>query len=130
MSFASDLNQFRLKVQEQSNEFIQGIEIALFSAVIQDSPVDTGRFRGNWQYSTGAPAAGITGNTDPSGGQTINAMASFVQGLQGGRITFLVNNLPYAVPLEYGYSQQAPQGMVRRNVARFQALIQEESAKQ
>lgn len=41
----------------------------------------------------------------------------------------LTNNLPYAERLEYGWSNQAPQGMVRVNVARFNTLLEEEAAK-
>ena len=41
----------------------------------------------------------------------------------------LTNNLPYAQRLEYGWSQQAPQGFVRVNVSRFQQLINEEANK-
>jgi hypothetical protein len=36
-----------------------------------------------------------------------------------------VNNLPYAVPLEYGHSKQAPGGMVRITLARFQQIVDE-----
>jgi hypothetical protein len=53
----------------------------------------------------------------------------------------LANNLPYANVIEYGgyqgdgpntvggFSKQAPQGVVRVNVLRFQQLIDEEAAK-
>lgn len=40
-------------------------------------------------------------------------MTAGVQPLKLGDTAYLVNNLPYAVPLEYGHSSQAPAGMVR-----------------
>ena len=129
MSFTSDLKKFQVKLSEANDELIQGVEIALFSAVIMDSPVDTGRFRANWQPSINNPDAGLLAEHDPSGQATIGKITTYVQGLSGGRITYLTNNLPYAQRLEYGYSGQAPQGMVRRNAARFQQLVDEQAKK-
>jgi len=53
-------------------------------------------------------------------------MATKVGG--AGMVTYLSNNLPYAYGLEfgtnsYGYSKQAPEGMVRINVARWQQIV-------
>ena len=129
MSFARDLKDFELKFSGATNDFVQGVEISLFSAVIKDSPVDTGRFRGNWQTSTSSPATGVTINVSPSGSSAISAMTSLVQSLNDGRVTFLTNNLPYAERLEYGYSKQAPGGMVRKNVARFQSIVNDQIGK-
>ncbi len=36
-----------------------------------------------------------------------------------------MNNLPYAIALEYGHSDQAPGGMVRITQARFQQIVEE-----
>ncbi|WP_256203847.1 MULTISPECIES: hypothetical protein [unclassified Pseudomonas] len=36
-----------------------------------------------------------------------------------------MNNLPYAIPLEYGHSTQAPAGMVRVTLANFQHIVDE-----
>jgi len=40
-----------------------------------------------------------------------------------GQTVYLLNNLPYSVPLEYGHSKKAPQGMVRMTLARFQQIV-------
>ena len=42
-----------------------------------------------------------------------------------GAFAYIINNLPYAIPLEFGHSTQAPGGMVRVTVARFQQIVQE-----
>lgn len=130
MSFTSDLKKFQVKFSESNDDLIQGVEIALFSAVIMDSPVDTGRLVGNWQATTNNAATGTLENNDPGRQETIGQMTAFVETLSGGRITYFTNNLPYAVPIEYGHSKgKAPQGMVRRNAARFQQLVNEELKK-
>jgi hypothetical protein len=129
VSFEGDLKDFELKFDKASDDFIQGVEVSLFNAVILDSPVKIGLFMGNWQTSVANPAVGVTSQLDPSGSATIARMQSFVKALKGGRITFLANNLPYAQRLEYGYSRKAPGGMVRKNVIRFQRIVDEQAGK-
>ncbi|MBC2659951.1 hypothetical protein H7A76_31365 [Pseudomonas sp. MSSRFD41] len=84
-----------------------------------------GRFRGNWQFSVDAPADGVLDQVDPSGNVTIAVLRTQVQSLTAGQTAYIVNNLPYAVPLEYGHSKQAPGGMVRITLARFQQIVDE-----
>lgn len=129
MSFASDLRRFRARVEGAHNDLVRAVEIELFRGVIMDSPVDTGRFLGNWQTSITTPAAAVLDTLDPSGSATVGAMTAFVSTLEGGRVTYLANNLPYAERLEYGWSKKAPQGMVRRNMARVQRNVQAQAAR-
>ena len=84
-----------------------------------------GRFRGNWQFSIDTPADGVLDQIDPSGNVSIAVLRTQVQSLTIGQTAYLVNNLPYAVPLEYGHSKQAPGGMVRITLARFQQIVDE-----
>lgn len=84
-----------------------------------------GRFRGNWQFSIGAPAEGELDQVDPAGGVTLAKLRLLVEQLTIGQTAYIVNNLPYAVPIEYGHSKQAPGGMVRITLARFQQIVDE-----
>jgi len=84
-----------------------------------------GRFRGNWQFSIGTPAEGELDQVDPAGGVTLAKLRLQVEQLTIGQTAYIVNNLPYAVPLEYGHSKQAPGGMVRITLARFQQIVDE-----
>lgn len=84
-----------------------------------------GRFRGNWQFSIDTPADGTLDQVDPSGGVTLAKLRLQVGQLTAGQTAYIVNNLPYAVPLEYGHSKQAPGGMVRITLARFQQIVDE-----
>jgi hypothetical protein len=84
-----------------------------------------GRFRGNWQFSIGAPAEGELDQVDPAGSVTLAKLRLQVEQLTIGQTAYIVNNLPYAVPLEYGHSKQAPGGMVRITLARFQQIVDE-----
>jgi hypothetical protein len=94
----------------------------LFNAVQLRSPVDTGRFRGNWQVSVGLPAVGTVGADDPSG-TIANAEAMKALSIPLGSVAYFTNNLPYARRLEYGWSKQAPAGMVRLSVGEFSRAV-------
>lgn len=129
MSFALDVSKFVEKAKKNPEKVMRQVSIKLFSAIIKASPVDTGRFRMNWMASGGTPASGITDSTDKSGNTATGNATSFVLKSADWHEFTLTNNLPYAQRLEYGWSQQAPAGMVRTNVSRFQQLINEEANK-
>jgi len=82
-----------------------------------------GRFRSNWQLSTGVPAVGEIEDIE-SAGETLDRIIAAAGDLSAGEVAFIVNNLPYAIPLEYGHSTQAPAGMVRVTVADFQRIVE------
>lgn len=83
-----------------------------------------GRFRSNWQLTTGSPAAGEIEDIE-SAGETLDRLLLAAGDLSAGEVAYIVNNLPYAIPLEYGHSSQAPGGMVRVTVADFQRIVEE-----
>lgn len=85
-----------------------------------------GRFRANWQVTFNAPAVGEIDGVDPRGSETISKGAAVLQTFHSeyGSI-WLMNNVPYAIPLEYYHSSQAPQGMVRITVTEFQIFVNE-----
>lgn len=116
MSFASDLEDIADKMMTDVDEVRQAVAIELFGAVINDTPVDTGRAQGNWQTTMAAPAQGDT----PQTGSTVamQQVRSVVAKSSLEDDVYLTNNLPYIEALEYGHSKlQAPAGMVRKNMA-------------
>lgn len=82
-----------------------------------------GRFKGNWTVTIGSPSVGETGRIDPSGNETRIAGNVAAGYAKAGDVIYIMNNVPYAQRLEYGWSKQAPAGMVRVTVARFQAIV-------
>jgi hypothetical protein len=82
-----------------------------------------GRFKGNWQVSVNRQPVGETGRIDPDGSETLSAGAAVANGVKAGDVIYLQNNVPYAIALEYGWSKQAPGGMVRITITRFQQLV-------
>lgn len=141
-TFALDVRAFVEKTKKNNETVMRQVSLKLFSAIIKASPVDTGRFRMNWQAASGGnTAVGVKSGIDPSGSKAIYQMSSVVTRDPNWYEFTLANNLPYANVIEYGgypgdgpntvggFSKQAPQGVVRVNVLRFQQLIDEEAAK-
>lgn len=120
--FRSDFARFVAKAKGNADQVVRKVAIGLSTSVIMKSPVDTGRFRGNWFTGYSMPTE-ITNRTDISGGGSIAAATATALKLNMGDTFFLVNNLPYAQRLEYGYSQQAPAGMVRLTVTEFNDFV-------
>lgn len=112
--FALDLSRLVKKAKGQTETVVRKVMLEAFQRVVLKSPVDTGRFRGNWIVGLGSYSTSTTDATDPGGAATIRRITSDVMGARiDGRPIYLTNSLPYAHRLEYGYSAQAPSGMVR-----------------
>lgn len=127
--FTLDIQAFVAKAKKNPETVMRSVSLKLFSAIIKASPVDTGRFRGNWQTTGVTPATGLIAGVDPTGNKAVNSAATFITNAPGWDTFTLTNNLPYAERLEYGWSKQAPSGFVRVNIARFNSLLAEEAAK-
>ena len=149
MSFALDVKSFCDKAKKNPETVMRSVTLKLFSAIILASPVDTGRFRMNWQASGGLPASGELPGEDKSGNVATARAENFIEKATYWEEFTLTNNLPYAEVIEFGgystgfvgpkrqreqktvngYSKQAPQGVVRVNITRFNTLLEQEAAK-
>lgn len=126
--FVLDLTRIANKTKLSINAVVQKTTLYVFTSVIKKSPVDTGRFKANWLASANTYKLIILDTTDKSGITTINAASAVALSAKAGGIVYLVNNLPYAQRLEYGYSKQAPAGMVRITIMEYQQYINKASA--
>lgn len=124
-SFSAQLQQFAEQTKDQIDDIFRDIVIEIGSSVIRLTPVDTGRARANWQFSIDSPANASLDEYDKAGFNTIAKLVGEVQTLEAGQTAYIVNNLIYSIPLEYGHSRQAPTGMVRVTLARFQQIVSE-----
>lgn len=84
-----------------------------------------GRFRGNWMFSIGSPDTSTVDQADPSGSRSMARIVNGALEFNAGETAYITNSLPYAIPLEYGHSTQAPSGMVRITLANFQKIVEE-----
>lgn len=129
MTFSSDLRRIAKKTNRKLDDMVRFVAVESLDSVVRLSPVDTGRFRGNWQLTKNFPASGTLDVTDTSGRATVNKGKAVASSVDAGDSAYIVNNLPYAQRLENGWSQQAPQGMVKRTVRRLGRNIRKEAAR-
>lgn len=124
--------QFQIELDREFAEQMGGVHDAVawigleaIKRVVLKSPVNTGRFRGNWALSIGAIDTTTTETVDPSGGATIargQAAIAPYGATEGFPMVYIQNNLPYAEPLENGHSKQAPAGVVGLTVSELSAI--------
>ncbi len=85
-----------------------------------------GRFRANWQLGVDLKPEGTVNDVAPRGDDsTLNANLGKIPENAFGHTYWYVNNLPYAQPLENGWSTQAPAGMVGITLAEFDTIVSE-----
>jgi hypothetical protein len=121
--FGNQIARFEDDVKLKMKLAVKKISIEVFSRVVLKSPVDSGRFRGNWQLAVGAVPRGTLDLFDKTGIATISMADAKLMGVSAGDTVYLANNLPYARRLEEGYSTQAPQGMVALTVQEFAEIV-------
>lgn len=124
VSWESDWKKIEKKIDRTLDQGIRATLFEVSTAIIKDTPADTGRARGNWQASIGRGATGEVSVVDRRSGEA-KAIADVDQTVRVavGDLYYLTNNLPYIERLEYGWSKQAPGGMVRKNLQNFNRLL-------
>jgi hypothetical protein len=120
--FTLQLNKEIADTEEKIEDAISLIAMDSLRGVVMKSPVDTGRFRGNWIVSKNAANTTSSQVTDKNGGQTITKGSGVIDTFDMNTDSRIIiqNNLPYANRLENGWSKQAPNGMVALTVAEMQ----------
>ena len=112
------LDAIASKSIEKIEKVVQEVTYQMFFEIAIGSPVDTGLFRGNWRCSQGSYSDSTYAVLDKSA-TNATAEAGKASDFKIGGIIYYVNNLEYAMGLEYGNSRQAPAGMVRITAANF-----------
>lgn len=148
---AKDAKEFGLNVDKWAKKFnvatdqlVTAIALRAFENIVRRTPVGDpdlwqsgapkgyvgGTARNNWFLSIGQRDTTEKNAKPDSGGN--EAFASLTA-LAGGRdpkaVIWLNNNLPYIRRLEYGWSTQAPAGMVRVTLAEIQAFYKQDVEK-
>lgn len=129
MSFASDLRRFANLTSQKMETVVKSSLVRIGTSIVVKSPVDTGRFRGNWLAAYGTADTTVNMSVDPSGQSSLNRLKMSVNGLTFREYFYFTNSLPYAKGLEYGDSMQAPSGMVRVSVAAWENILADEIRK-
>lgn len=138
--FAADISRIVNLTQEKLKKFERGVVIGIGESLVERSPVGDptnwaastpvppgyvgGRFRANWQYGLGSAPSGDLPDIDATGEVSRQRIMSGVSSIaQAGNVHYVINNLPYAQALEDGWSNQAPEGMVKLTMIAAQTII-------
>ena len=121
----TNIEQFEIQIRRfedkelprRHSELVTQIANEVLEGVVKRTPVDTGFARNNWEVvasgqATGAPAYA---------GDPITRGRVALQNLRPFQDVDIVNGTDYIIPLEYGHSDQAPEGMVSVTISDIKA---------
>lgn len=128
LSLGGQIRDFAKLVGRRIDYVHRSIGMQLFTAIVYDTPVAEGIARGGWYTGVGFPAMGGPLRADPTGQKVIAEMQKIIMSAHYDDVLFFTNNVEYIIPLEYGWSRQSPEGMVRINVARMESIVKESVA--
>lgn len=121
-TFAAQLEAFAQKTRIRLDQVVRKVAFDLTSSIVQMTPVDTGLARSSW-FIGDTQTQDISASGSPNGAASLARAASFAATVKAGGTFYVFNNLPYIMALEYGHSKQAPAGMARITVARWQKIV-------
>lgn len=129
-SFSIDIERFAVAALESFELIFREVFIQCGTMIINLTPVDTGRMRGNYRFSvTRADTKVDEFEFDPEGEKKIAELIAMANTLDLGQKAIIANSLVYAIPLEYGHSQKAPRGMIRVTIENFEMIVKAAEAR-
>lgn len=136
--FALDIRRWVEKAKDNADKVVRATGQEVLTRVVMRTPVGNpdlwkrkapkgyvgGRLRANWFVSINEPSQQTRQSIDQGGQLTIAEGTSILSEASAGPPIYIMNNLPYAIPIEYGHSAiQSPAGMVRVTTVEFQAIV-------
>lgn len=136
MSFSRDVSKWTAKAKRQRDEVITLVFKRLGTLIVNRTPVGDrtlwqspapadyrpGSLVNNWFAGIGEPGSLSRRGHNVNGVDSLSQINAISKAAPG-KLAYIANPLPYARRVEYGWSTQAPQGMVRISVAEFQRII-------
>lgn len=118
--FKREFSALMDRIGKNIEEVPRKVFLEMGGAIVEKSPVLSGRFRANWNFAINSPNFGTTETTDKRGSSATKALESGVVSYKLGDTLYFTNSLPYSRRLEYdSWSKQAPSGMVRTTIVEF-----------
>ena len=99
-------------IKKNADKIVAQAAIAIVSNLVQETPEDTGRAKGNYFSTVGSPSSGevLSGFSESVGNSNITENT-----VLNGQSIYIVNNLPYIIRLDNGWSPKNS-GFVARSV--------------
>lgn len=132
LSFALQVDEFVKRAKLAPDIVVRKVALGIHRDIVLGTPVDTGRARASWGVGLNRYELVEADITDKSGTQTILRAAARLNTYRPGDSVWIGSGLPYMERLEFGgwngptakvtadgFSRQAPAGMVRIAIARW-----------
>jgi len=125
MGWAKDLQRIADKSAVDIEVLSVGVKVAIFSDVVFNTRVDTGRLKGNWQIQNNKYTPRTLTTFDKTKKVTMSANSSFKieRGSLPSSITYFTNNLPYAEAWEI------KDGMIAKAISKARQDVKEQARK-
>lgn len=117
MRTEAQLRAYIEKKQLKLEQHIRATAFKMNALIVQDTPVDEGTAKNNWQATLN------TASNDFLNAETPGRID--ISDFKLGDTIYFVNNLKYIRFLEYGGSDQAPSGMLRKNIKKMAKAFKE-----
>lgn len=127
MSFSNDLRKISKEIKKDLDSFYRSLCLSAGNSLIYLSPVKTGRFRNNWNFTLGKDDNSTNQGLDKSGTIALGRIRAKTRISKIGDVMYMSNNLPYAYRLETGWSEQrsADEGIVKKTARLFDDFIKD-----
>lgn len=122
-NFGRDIAKYAQRTGKKIAAVNMAIAMETLKGIVMDTPVDTGRLRGNWQTSAGTPIMTTIDREDKSGSAVMGEMAANINPMG---VTYMTNNLPYAKRRnDEGGAGGVNAGFVEKNFARVERNVKQ-----
>ena len=118
---ASQFDMIQRQILERQDKIFRGAFIQLTSMTVNNWPFKTGYSKASWIFATGAPSSQVATDFDKNS-NPLDSIKAEVSDFKIGQTGYMTNATPHAVPLEFGWSAQAPNGAVRKYAAQWQQI--------
>lgn len=136
MGLAEDVTAWAKRTKQKRSDVVTAVVIDLSTAIIDRIPIGDvslwkssppkgyrpGTMVNSWHSSIGPIGAMTVRSPNTTGAASLANLAA-VAPFAPGKIFNFATPVPYARRIEFGWSSQAPAGMVRLTTARFQQIV-------
>lgn len=142
MSFQTDFRKMMQRAADKMDKVVVHSAFKIYESIDNKTPVGDasqwahpdaapagytgGQLRANWNISFNSIDTSTSAQTDYS--SKLSEAAGELNRYRLGDSITITNSLPYAAAIEYGHSNQAPQGMVRITAEEFKSYVREVAA--
>lgn len=115
--------EFQKQFDAQKDFILREATKRVSNSIVRLNPVDEGESVADWDVAIGRFPTDIEQPNDPKKTKTRRRLQEVFNNVRFGQVIFFENNDPVINRLEFGYSKQAPQGIVRLTARRWRSFV-------